>query len=174
MDFLLDDFTQVQASDEQLQEFLENNPGRFKTEARISFSQVFFRETTDADLNAVLADLEAGSQEAGTVGDAILLPADIDSLRETEIGSLFGESFKHAVFSLSLGHWSGPVESAYGLHLVKVHNMAPGFLPKLGEIRETVQREWLVEYRRTAQRNLIDQLMQKYRIVIESTGTEPE
>ena len=37
MDFLLDDFTGVRASDEQLLEFLENNPGRFQTCGRTPF-----------------------------------------------------------------------------------------------------------------------------------------
>lgn len=174
MDFLLDDFTQVQASDEQLQGFLENNPGRFQTKARISFRQVFFRDASEVDLNAVLADLEAGLLRVETVGEATLLPANLELAHSIEVGSQFGKLFTEAVFSLSPGQWSGPVESAFGLHLVKVYKLVPGFMPKLSEIRETVQREWLVEYRRTAQQKLKDQLMEKYRISIESTRGEPQ
>ena len=174
MDFLLDDFTQVQASDEQLQEFLENNPGRFQTKARISFSQVFFRNESEVDLNAVLADLESGLLRVETVGDATLLPANLELARSIEVSSQFGKLFTEAVFSLSPGQWSGPVESAFGLHLVKAYKLVPGFMPELSEIRETVQREWLVEYRRTAQQKLKDQLMEKYRISIESTRGAPQ
>ncbi len=174
MDFLLDDFTGVRASDEQLLEFLENNPGRFQTKARISFSQVFFRDAFEVDLNTVLADLEAGLLEAGSVGDATLLPANLDMVRGTEVSSQFGESFTQAVFDISPGQWRGPVESAYGLHLVKVYNMEPASMPGLDEIREIVQREWLVEYRKTAQQKMIDQLKKQYRIVIESSAGEPQ
>ncbi len=174
MDFLLDDFTGVRASDEQLLEFLENNPGSFQTKARISFSQVFFRDVSEVDLNTVLADLEAGLLEAGSVGDATLLPVNLDMVRGTEVSSQFGELFTQAVFDISPGQWRGPVESAYGLHLVKVYNMEPASMPGLDEIREIVQREWLVEYRKTAQQKMIDQLKKQYRIVIESSAAEPQ
>ena len=95
-------------------------------------------------------------------------------VRGTEVSSQFGESFTQAVFDISPGQWRGPVESAYGLHLVKVYNMEPASMPGLYEIREIVQREWLVEYRKTAQQKMIGQLKKQYRIVIESSAGEPQ
>ncbi len=38
--------------------------------------------------------------------------------------------------------WTGPIESAYGTHLVFVTLSEPGRLPALAQVREAVLREW--------------------------------
>ena len=47
--------------------------------------------------------------------DAEMLDAD-----EQTVSGQFGKEFAHAVFALQPGAWHGPIESGYGLHLVRV------------------------------------------------------
>jgi parvulin-like peptidyl-prolyl isomerase len=65
------------------------------------------------------------------------------------------------------GHWAGPVESGFGLHLVFVESREAGRTPELEEVRDAVQREWLSQRRRDAVDGLYERLAENYTIEIE-------
>jgi len=43
---------------------------------------------------------------------------------------------------ISPGEWTGPVASAYGVHLVRILDNLPARTPPLDEIRDAVLRNW--------------------------------
>jgi len=168
MEFLVDDFSAADPSDADLQQFLDDDPGRFRIDARISFEHVYLVDAESNAIDAILAALQSGEPlDPGLAVPSGLLPQRFADATETTIRGQFGESFKDAVFALDVDQWTGPVESPFGVHLVKVEQIEEGRVPSLAEIRNVVKRDWLADRRRSAQEALFDQLKAKYSITIE-------
>ncbi|MGK2924503.1 MAG: peptidyl-prolyl cis-trans isomerase, partial [Lysobacterales bacterium] len=112
-------------SEQELQDFLDEHPEGFMIEPRLTLRQVYFsrdRRGTEAEQDAlVLLQRISGDGPEGEFeqfGDPLPLPARIEDVRESEIASLFGGQFTDGLQGLEPGHWAGPVESGFGLHLV--------------------------------------------------------
>ena len=84
---------------------------------------------------------------------------------EQSISNTFGPDFASAVFALGTDGWSGPVQSGYGLHLVRVSMMTKATLPPLSEVRERVVAEWKREQETLAKERYLAALRKKYDVV---------
>lgn len=168
MEFLLDDFTVVEPSDEDLQLFLDNNPDRFRADALISFNQVYLNEFSHDKAVDLLATLQSGTVDnPDELSESYLLPYRLDEASEAAISAQFGEKFKTVLFDLDVGRWIGPVESPFGIHLVRIDNIVAGHIPPLAEIRNEVARDWLSDFRSNAQREILDRMKASYSITVE-------
>jgi hypothetical protein len=165
----------VAPEDQQLQTYLDENIEEFMVEPRISLRQVYIsrdRRGSAAEQDAqellqrITTDGPNGDFEV--FGDPLPLPSDIRNLRESEVARLFGSVFTDGLKVLATGHWSGPVESGFGLHLVFIEERMAGRAPDLTEVREAVQREWLSQRRTETVDGLYERLAENYTIEIES------
>jgi len=160
-------------ADEELEGFLRENPDRYRRPARISFRQVYFSpdrrgESTKTDAKAALRTLiEDPAADPGKLGDAVMLPAVLELEPADLIERRFGPDFVPAIAALPTGEWAGPIASAFGLHLVRVSEMKPAELPALALIRAVVARDYGVERRESANRELYKRLREEYRIVVD-------
>jgi parvulin-like peptidyl-prolyl isomerase len=84
-----------------------------------------------------------------------------------EVRLIFGDDFAHAIEAATPGQWTGPVESAYGLHLVLVTARLPASRPDLTAVRPQVERELTAERRGAALDSLYRRLLAKYSVVVE-------
>ena len=171
MEFLVDDFSAAEASDDELQQFLDANPDRFRADARISFEHVYFADSPSSVVAEVLTNLQGGEAADSISGFASgLLPRRFDDAAETTIAGQFGASFKDRLFGLETERWVGPIESPFGLHVIYIGGIVAGRVPLLAEIRNEVHRDWLADRREAAQTAFFDQLRARYDITIEETG----
>ena len=101
------------------------------------------------------------------LGDASMLPAErpLEPLRE--VARSFGREFAEELLKAEPGQWTGPLESAYGLHLVLLREKVDGNLPRLGEIRSLVEREFLAERRKRELNKMYEKMLQGYRVTVE-------
>ncbi len=168
MDFLLDDLATIEPTDEELQQYLSEQPERFRRDARFSFDHFYVADGDAALATSVLDQLRAGelTDESAAVRSGVL-PDRIDDLSETQISALLGSTFTQQLMQLEPGDWAGPIESPYGVHLVRIDRMVESVVPPLAVIRKDVRREWLVDRRKTSRDVMIDALRSKYRITIE-------
>jgi hypothetical protein len=113
-----------------------------------------------------------GKTDISAQGDAILLEKQYDALPAAEVGRLFGDKFAKALDGLPLGQWQGPVESAYGVHVVFVSQRLEGRVAALADVREAVRREWDEARRREANDKFYAELLKHYTVTIERP--EPE
>src|SRR5206468_12540143 len=67
------------------------------------------------------------------------------------VASAFGPRFADAVFALRPGAWHGPVESGYGLHLVRVSEKDPGRRRDFAEVRDQVVERWREQKQRESE-----------------------
>ncbi|RBW62083.1 peptidyl-prolyl cis-trans isomerase [Ruegeria sp. A3M17] len=143
MDFLTDAIAaSIEPEPEVLQTFLNENPERFTKPAQIAFDQIYLDENASPD--AIESTIEAANtqQDWSSIGSTTLLPKSLPLTVVRVVDANFGTGFSAALSSLEPGNWSGPVRSAYGIHVVRVIDKQDPILPKLEDIRDTVLLEW--------------------------------
>jgi hypothetical protein len=176
MEFVTDDLSaQVQPTDDELGAYLEAHPDSFRIDQRFTFRQVFLNpekhgKSLARDTAQLLAKLnqEGGKADISALGDSIMLDKQYNTLPAAEVGRQFGNNFSTALGGLPLGQWQGPVESAYGVHLVFVSQHLQGQLPTLSEVRDAVRREWENARRLEANDKFYRELLKHYTVTIEN------
>ena len=178
LEFMLEDLSGQDASDEVLSEFLKRNPDGFRDEVQLTLRQVYLnpdqRPDLDNDAGQLLSRLNDGSAP-DALGDHTLAPRTYQLASQSEIARDFGDDFARQVASLPVGNWNGPVYSPFGAHLVKIEARIDARLPELVEIRDEVLREYLVE-KRDQQKNLAyKKLREGYEVMVEppNSGATP-
>ena len=160
--------------DSDLQAWLEKNPDKFRIEPKVALRQIYInasRRGTGAPTEAtkLLAQLNSAGNKLNpaTLADASMLPHELAPSALGEIARVFGESFAEQVSKLEPGHWAGPVQSGYGLHLVYVSERIEGRSRPLAEVRELVEREWISARREEAVEASYRTLREKYSVVVQ-------
>jgi len=165
-------------SDEELQAYLDEYVEDYLVESRLGLRQIYFspdrREDPLGDAASLLAELQTGMVDLpfNEMGDPLSIPAEIEGLRLSEIGRLFGTVFSEQLDALATGEWLGPIESGFGYHLVYITERVPGSKPDLEQVREAVQRDWFSLKRREAVDGMYQRLAENYQVEIEESPGE--
>ncbi len=174
LEFMLEDLASQDVTDEALTTFLEKHPDKFRSEAQLSFQQVYLnpdkRKDLDNDAKKILARLKSGASPE-SMGDPTLVSFNYELETKSEISRTFGEEFAAQVIKLEPGNWTGPVYSAYGAHLLNVSERIEAYQPDLANIRELVKREYLVQLRKEQKDLAYQKLREGYQVTIEPVKT---
>jgi len=100
-------------------------------------------------------------------GDTFLLPSRFEKTSAPETARLFGENFATQLATIEPGEWAGPIESSYGLHLVRVDARVPGAAPPLANVRDSVLRDLLNDRRKQELDAQYSKLRARYTVVVE-------
>ena len=179
MEFLAEDMSVPEPSDEQLAAYLASNPDRFRGKDQITFHQVFLSPTRRANtiesdskqVGSVLARAD-GVVDATALGDPFLLGEEFRGVSPSQITSIFGEDFGEQIFAMETGRWQGPISSGFGQHFVFIRERASGSLPPLDAIRPAVSREWANARRLEVEQKLYASLRNRYEIVVEAPSAK--
>jgi len=175
MEFLNADLVEQPApTNAQLQAYFEANGDRFRRPERFSFQQVYLNpykhgSNVRRSADGLLARLNAAPALAPNlklIGDATMLPAQLDAVTWRQVANTFGQGFAKDMENAPTGQWSGPYESSYGLHLVRMTKREAGGLPAMGEIRLILEREWYAERREEAENSFYQVLRARYDVEI--------
>jgi hypothetical protein len=175
LEFLVEDATMATPpTDAELETWIARHPEVFHREPEVAFRQVYVSperrgSAALADAERLLAALRAKGPAADGegLGDPSMLPAEFAREPRREVARFFGEEFATDLMQVEPGTWTGPIESAYGLHLVLVLDRIDRAMPALAEIRPLVEREVLAEKRRNELDLLYEKLLAKYTVNIE-------
>ena len=164
MNFFVQDITRRPApTDDDLRQFYAAHLRLFQC---VSFTQVSFspqkRKDAMADAKAALASLTQGAVKEAQVGDRLAGAEAITNADLQAIVDQFGRPFAEAVFSLPPGVWSGPLESAYGLQLVRVLKIGQ---PVFAEIKGQILEHWRNGCLREDSAKFAAGLLKKYDVV---------
>lgn len=153
----------------ELQAWLDEHADDYRLEPVLSFRQLYFDPERHENLEDVVtrtrATLTAGQMAAA--GDPTLLPETLDDTPLPQVARMFGNEFADELLDAPEGQWSGPVDSAYGVHLVHVEERIPARSPTLNEVRQAVERDLLAARREQAEQALMDALKQRYTVTRE-------
>lgn len=108
------------------------------------------------------------------LGDAFPLGHALDRRSPADLERSFGSDFAASVFALEPEHWSLPIASAYGLHLVWLEQSFPGELPDFEEVRLRLRRELEQQARDRKLEALLAELRTRYEVAVAEPGEERE
>ena len=176
IDFVTDDVAaHALPTDADLQGFLQAYPERFRVEPQFTFRQVYLDpETHGANLSRDAARLLATLNRVGAdtgfaaMGDPTLLARDVAAMPAGEVSRQFGDAFTAKLGGLQAGYWQGPIESAFGVHLVFVSQRKEGRVPALTEVRDAVRREWDEARRLEAKEKSYREMLARYTVTVET------
>jgi hypothetical protein len=102
------------------------------------------------------------------LGDAFPRSRDLHATRD-DLAATYGADFADAVAKLPVGAWSGPIESRFGWHLVRVVERGPGRPATLPEVVDRVRLELAVARRHDAIARFLAQAFARYTVDIDGT-----
>ena len=175
MEFIFEDITaQTEPTDEELLAYMKKHPDSYLVDPQIAFRHVYVNvdkrgKNGEADARQILAQLNEGI-DPDTVGDPIMLDAEIRLSPLWDIKKQFGEEFSRNLSGLKIEKWEGPVRSGFGLHLVLVTKRVGGRMPELKEVREIVKRDVMAERQKELKDAAYAKLRERYDVVFEKTN----
>ncbi len=183
MEFLFEDLAdQVKPTDEELERYFVHNRDQYSIPARFSFTHVYFNldkrgDSAAHDTERLLAQLQTTDvtpPRAADLGDRFMLGYDFVRKTEQDVAKLFGRRFAKQLLDIPEGLWQGPIESGYGLHLVRIHDKVEPRLPELNEMRDRIQTDLMRERRRETNEQVYQRLKARYEIVVETPAATLE
>ena len=153
---------------------------RWREPALLDLSHVYLShdkrgKLTRADAQALLTKIDAEGltvEEVIRAGDPFLGGHRLRGASPTRILARLGPSFADGVASAPVESWMGPIESAFGLHLVWLHDRKPSRIPELAEIEKRVLEDWIERESRAALREHIERRRELVEVRI--IGDRPE
>ena len=177
LEFIAEDtVASVPPTDADLAAWMVKHPNAFQSEPQLAFRQVYVGpQRHGASMHAEALKLLAKLQAAGPntsidhLGDPTMLPAEQSLTPFFDTARSFGDDFARELMNAPLGQWVGPVESAFGLHLVLVSQRVAAAQQPLSRVRPQVEREVQLERKNKELQNLYDRLLEKYTVRIEQS-----
>ena len=179
MEFVSDDIAaQAEPTDAELNAYLQAHPDKFRVEPQFTFRQVYLNpekhgENLARDAAQLLATVEPGRRRCRFLGAGRSVHAGPRVRRRSRPARLRGSSaneFAAKLGGLSPGQWQGPVESAFGVHLVFVSERAEGRVPALADVRDAVRREWDDARRLEANEKFYQEMLKRYTVTDRTPG----
>ena len=188
--FLTEDLaTVLQPDDAVLREYYAERSEAYAIPETFSFKHVYFSadRRKDAHSDAIAAKKEADAIAAkkeadviaakkkadaitaknitAPVGDTFMLQPEYGRKTQRDIANIFGKGFAETLRSLEPDPaWQGPVESAYGWHLVQMVDRAPYQKQTFATVRDRVALDWQQAKRKAANADYYANLLNKYKI----------
>jgi len=176
MEFVTDDLAaRTQATDDELNAYLQAHPDKFRVEQQFTFRQLYLNpekhgENLARDTAQLLAKLNQAGGDTGfaAMGDPFMLDNNFTAVPAGEVTKQFGDNFTAKLGEILPGQWQGPVESGFGVHVVFIAERTQGRLPPLKDVREAVSREWDSARRVEANEKIYQEMLKRYTVTIEN------
>jgi parvulin-like peptidyl-prolyl isomerase len=175
MEFISSDLVEPKAPLEtELQTYFDANREKFRSPDRYSLQQVYLDPSkTSSDVLRTAEDLirrlnsnPALAPDPTSIGDFTILPYQVDALTGHEVANIYGKAFATYIADAPGGRWSGPYESSFGVHLIRILNREPGQIPSMAEIRRVIEQEWTAKQRNAANDAYYQMLRSRYDVEI--------
>ncbi len=176
MEFLSNDLAELNQPDESaLNQYLLDNQERYQLPARASFTHIYF----SVDKRGAKAVEDAKKVRSGLTavrapekGDSFMLPYDFELETPFEVERLFGKDFAEELFQSEINGWQGPIESGYGLHLIRIDEKIDSRMPELASVIDKVRTDWMFEQRKKMNEEIYERFKERYEIVVEDMPKE--
>jgi peptidyl-prolyl cis-trans isomerase C len=84
---------------------------------------------------------------------------------QDQIAREFGPDFAHAIFDLQPRSWTGPIQSGYGWHVIRIDSLVPSVAPAFEEVAPQVKDAWLDQQRKALKAKALDEMRARYKVV---------
>lgn len=186
MSFLLGDLAgaEIRPTDDELQAYLDESREAFVVKPSATFTHVFFDASVRGEAEAraaaeaAMAEMNAegvGFNGVSARGDRFpFLRNYVERTLEFMQGH-FGPLFVQQLQELEPAEalWQGPLQSAYGYHVVMLTELRAARYPRLDEIRSEVELEYIGEQSREALAEMIGTVREQYDVEVEALRDAP-
>jgi peptidyl-prolyl cis-trans isomerase C len=176
MAFISDDVAiLVEPTDADLRAFFEANRAQFNLPPRFSWRHVVFsaQRPDDSERAAAESALAASRRGADPVGDPSLVPSTFSEATLDAVAGEFGPEMAKLVESSQVGQWAGPVDTPFGVHLIRVEQRIAATEPSFEDSMDQVREAWLAKERDKRNTEMRDQVRKRYRIEFEDGVPQP-
>lgn len=173
MKFLSNDIAAlIQPTDEDLEEYLKKNKGKYLTPYSYSLYQIIFipdnRVNHLKDASETLKQFSNSSvEEMKSRGDKLPFNYQLENVNADELALQLGPQFPEALIDQELNKWIGPIASGFGYHLVYITQKKNPELPALKDIKKEVTRDFEYDYQKELDENIYQELKKQYDIQID-------
>jgi hypothetical protein len=183
MDFIFQGFPEdaVEITEAELTAYFEANKERYEIPAAATFTHIFYSKRTrtlEESMAAAQSQLKtftakpAPFEDAGKFGDRFYFLRNYVDRSQRMIEDHFGAEMVGQIFTqASMGVWSGPFVSKYGVHLIFLRNKTPSRTPELTEVTDEVLAD-IERERRDAARKRAYAARAKAYTIERNTGAE--
>lgn len=167
MRFLIEDTTPVpEPDDAALEAWVDSHASDYGQPVHLSFEHRFFSRGKRgahlvADAEAAARKLTA-SPESPVAGDPFPRGELFQDQAPAAIVRTFGSAFADRIADLPIGRWSGPIESSFGLHVVRVTSRREPAPPSLEAVRERARADWMYAERQRLNEQAVDRIIERY------------
>lgn len=171
MRFLIEDTSKNKPPDEmELRDWFDKNKAQFIEPERRSFSHVYLSpekhgDQLQADAQTILSQIT--DENWKSLGDPFMLNREYGLIETAAVERLMGTNFAKSIFSIQSTDWQGPIQSAFGLHLVKVDEVKTQAMPTFETVRDLVEAKWRDTTIRAENNQRLRNLIDKYEVVVE-------
>ena len=173
MEFLFKDLSGLsEPSEDELRRYFDQNRQKYQIPERTSLTQVYYNSERRGVENArqavqTLINQDTDPFETSAQGDASMLTTVCNLCSANDIKNKFGVEFAAAIMKQKTGTWVGPIQSAYGLHAVYIHERRDARIPDFKAVAEKVKNDWTLAKRKENTRNVYGEIRTKYRVLVE-------
>ena len=159
----------------ELEAHYQTHRDDYRTPARRTWHHVFVDEAKDtSDLSQLTVDLSTQDLQAEAAikrGDPFPGGHSFSGSTFEHVRTQFGQHFAEALFAAPIAHWSGPVQSPFGSHILFVVSERPERVRAFDEVEDALRLSWTRAQRKKRLEASLSHLTDQYQIIYE---TEPE
>ena len=168
----------AELTDADIEAYFSLRKERYRIPARVDMVQVYLSrdkrgDKIKADAVQLLDSLrkrEPQPEQLPHFGDVSMLRNSYTDMSEQDLDRVFGGNFGSTVVAVAPGQWQGPIESGYGLHLVKVTHRQESRLPDLTEVVQRVITDLRYEGRQAAEDQFYGEIVPRYQVLYDEAA----
>ena len=169
--FLANNLPDEDFSEEILISFYNKNNHFYIDDAKITFSHIFFRNSDEKTIGDLIYYVQNQNEQFfnnNLLSKVSVFPYQKNYAQRSEsfIRGHFSEKTTKEIFALnSSTRWQGPIESPYGLHIIKVSSISDAKQKPYDEVSDLVLKRFISERKKTNLKLELEEKISSYQII---------
>ncbi len=153
----------IEANDDEMKEFFEENKEHYKTEASITSSHILVE--TEEKAKEIIEEIESGKSFEDAAKEYSSCPSKDQggNLGESTRGKMVPE-FEDVAFDMEVGTISEPVKTEFGYHIIKLADKKEEGTSSFEDVKDQVQAQVLGRKQQEAYLEKTNSLREKYEV----------
>ncbi len=155
--------------EKELREWFEARHDEFLVLEQRAFSHIYLspgqHDDIEADAQIILTAVNDANWKSQ--GDPFIEQSEYPLVDKIALSRKFGRNFAQGLFAMpSNQSWQGPIESSFGLHLVRIDEQTDQRAPSFEEARPDIEKKWIDQTSRRANHDRLEALLKKYKVEV--------
>ena len=164
--FLKRDNGAAMPTDKELEIFFDQNIADYIPEDLYTFEHYFFGDGATAKNTSQMSLNNLLSGESFNEGIPFYSGNAFSNYPSQKIEDIFGMEFKNVLITLETGQWTGPINSAFGFHNVKLRSIEKFEPPLFNEVKSIVLADYIEKNSDLALKEFLDRKKSDYSVAI--------